>query len=110
MSLLARLEGNDQAAFDELAQALLSQDNTARKQAEEFYKELLKHKPDIAVRYLVSGLSHSNADMKHFCCVYLRKVRSEGHARSRVALRALTVVLTNSVKTVGRSDAQPAEC
>jgi hypothetical protein len=76
MSLLARLESNDHAAFEELAQALLSQDNTARKQAEEFYKDLVKHKPDITLRYLINGLAHNNADMKHFCCVYLRKVRS----------------------------------
>lgn len=74
-TLLARLEGNDRAAFEELAGALTSQDNAGRKQAEEFYKDLLKHKPDIALRYLVSGLSHANGEMKQFCCVYLRKVR-----------------------------------
>lgn len=75
-ALVARLEGGDRAAFEQLCQALVSPDNEARKQAEEFYKQLLEHKPDLGVRFLAGGLSDSAVDLKHFCCVYLRKVCS----------------------------------
>lgn len=75
-ALVARLESGDRAAFEQLCQALVSPDNEARRQAEDFYKKLLDHKPDLGVRFLANGLSDSAADLKHFCCVYLRKVRS----------------------------------
>jgi hypothetical protein len=74
---MARLEAGDGTAFEQLAKALTSPDNEARRQAEAFYKQLFEHKPDVGVRYLCCGLSDAKPDMKHFCCVYLRKVRPD---------------------------------
>lgn len=72
--LLERLANGDQAAFERLANALTSsQDQNARKQAEEVYNQLVEQKPDLAVRYLVAGLEQGE-DMRRFCCLYLRKV------------------------------------
>jgi 3-methyladenine DNA glycosylase/8-oxoguanine DNA glycosylase len=84
--LYARLQRHDQSAFETLASALVSQDNNSRKQAEEFYQQLVSQQPDVAVRFLASGLS-SQPDMRHFCCVYLRKVR-RAPTQSCGALRA----------------------
>lgn len=73
--LLNRLTAGDQAAFERLADALTSsQDQDARKQAEELYNQLVEKHPDLAVRYLVAGLGQGE-DMRRFCCLYLRKVR-----------------------------------
>lgn len=69
---MSRLEQGDGAAFEQLCKVLTSPDNEARRQAEEFYKQLFDNKADLGVRYLCGGLSEP--DMKHFCCVYLRKV------------------------------------
>eukprot|EP00892_Ulva_mutabilis_P010754 jgi/Ulvmu1/8050/UM004_0287.1 len=78
-ALVSRLENGDRTAFEQLCQALVSPDNEARGKAEDFYKQLLEHKPDLGVRFLAGGLSDSASDLKHFCCVYLRKaVRSQG--------------------------------
>ena len=73
-TLLARLQNSDASAFEQLAAALVSQDNDARKQAEDFYQQLIAHQPDVIVKFLAAGLSQS-LDMRHFCCLYLRKVR-----------------------------------
>lgn len=73
-ALVSRLESGDRTAFEQLCQALVSPDNEARRQAEDFYKQLLEHKPDLGVRFLAGGLSDDAVDLKHFCCVYLRKV------------------------------------
>ena len=73
---MARLEAGDASAFEQLAKAITSPDNEARRQAEAFYKQLFEQKADVGVRYLCSGLSDTKPDMKHFCCVYLRKVRN----------------------------------
>jgi hypothetical protein len=73
-ALLAGLEGGDQAAFEQLCQALVSPDNDARGAAENFYNQLLEHKPDVALRFLANGLSDPSDSMKTFCSVYLRKV------------------------------------
>ena len=73
-ALVARLESGDRTAFEQLCQALVSPDNAARGQAEDFYKKLLEHKPDLCIRFLAGGLSDRSSDLKHFCCVYLRKV------------------------------------
>lgn len=72
--LLNRLKAGDQASFEQLATALVSRDNDARKQAETFYQQLIEHYPDVGVKFLGAGLSSSASDMKHFCCLYLRKV------------------------------------
>lgn len=74
--LLRKLQAGDQLAFEQLANALVSRDNSERKTAESFYEQLVEHHPDVAVRYLGAGLSSSASDMKHFCCLYLRKVRA----------------------------------
>jgi hypothetical protein len=78
--LFARLQRGDQGAFEQLASALVSQDNASRKAAETFYQQLLEQHPDVVVSYLGAGLSSSQADMKHFCCLYLRKVRDKKRA------------------------------
>jgi hypothetical protein len=74
-ALMTRLEQGDGEAFEQLCKALTSTDNEARRQAEAFYKQLFDTKADLGVRYLCGGLSDEKPDMKHFCCVYLRKVR-----------------------------------
>ena len=74
-ALMSRLEQGDGTAFEQLCKALTSPDNDARRQAEDFYKTLFDKKADLGVRYLCGGLSDDKPDMKHFCCVYLRKVR-----------------------------------
>ena len=74
--LYARLQNRDPQAFEQLATALVSRDNVARKAAEDFYQQLLSQNPDVVIMFLGSGLSSSQAELKHFCCLYLRKARS----------------------------------
>jgi hypothetical protein len=80
-NLYSRLERNDQSAFEQLAQAMVSQDNSTRKQAEDFYQQLLQRNPDLTLRFLAAGLT-GQSDMRHFCCLYLRKVRAQASQKS----------------------------
>lgn len=73
--LFARLQRNDQAAFESLASAMVSSDNNTRKQGEDFYQQMVTKHPDVAVRFLATGLG-GQPDLRHFCCLYLRKVRT----------------------------------
>lgn len=74
--LYARLQNRDPQAFEQLAAALVSRDNAARKSAEDFYQQLLTQHPDVVIMFLGAGLSSAQAELKHFCCLYLRKARS----------------------------------